>query len=170
VLTKLPFVNLFCKVLEILAPHYFEHGLPSIEASTHDIHQWSWPTPGLLLHLPFLGTVFQLRIPTASCGRVLLNNGDSTPGQGTEMANSLGNYGNPHVIAPGGIHTLLPIGSVFEADLFKCLRPVLSHVHLLWELVLTGEPIVVMSPLPAQVSVTIHALIRYYVTRILELS
>lgn len=30
------------------------------------------------------------------------------------------------------------IPSIFQPDLFLCLRPVLSHLHLFWELILTG--------------------------------
>ena len=42
---------------------------------------------------------------------------------------------------------LLP--SYEEVDLFTCLLPVVDHLDLLWELVLTAEPMVVMASTPA---------------------
>lgn len=38
--------------------------------------------------------------------------------------------------------------SVHELDLFRCFRPVLTHVQTLWELMLLGEPLVVLAPSP----------------------
>jgi len=52
------------------------------------------------------------------------------------------------------------IPSIYQPDLFQSLRPVLSHLHLFWELVLTAEPIVVMAPLPDMCANTVHALQR----------
>lgn len=52
------------------------------------------------------------------------------------------------------------ICSTHEADLFQCLRPLLSHVHLLWELILTAEPLVVMASVPDICSNTVNALIK----------
>ena len=43
-------------------------------------------------------------------------------------------------------------------DLFPTLLPLLDHLHCLWELVLTGEPLVVLAPSPSQSSTTVQAL------------
>lgn len=40
------------------------------------------------------------------------------------------------------------LASVHELDLFRCFRPVLTHVQTLWELVLLGEPLLVLAPSP----------------------
>ncbi|XP_034719958.1 protein DENND6B-like [Etheostoma cragini] len=53
--------------------------------------------------------------------------------------------------------TVLP--SVHELDLFRCFQPVLVHLHMLWELMLLGEPLVVMAPSPTVSSETVLALI-----------
>uniref|UniRef100_A0A8C9YTD9 DENN/MADD domain containing 6B n=1 Tax=Sander lucioperca TaxID=283035 RepID=A0A8C9YTD9_SANLU len=53
--------------------------------------------------------------------------------------------------------TVLP--SVHELDLFKCFQPVLVHLQMFWELVLLGEPLVVMAPSPTVSSETVLALI-----------
>uniref|UniRef100_A0A673M822 Protein DENND6B-like n=1 Tax=Sinocyclocheilus rhinocerous TaxID=307959 RepID=A0A673M822_9TELE len=53
--------------------------------------------------------------------------------------------------------TVLP--SVHELDLFKCFQSVLIHVQMLWELMLLGEPVVVMAPSPTFSSETVLALV-----------
>lgn len=52
------------------------------------------------------------------------------------------------------------LSSVHEVHMFHCFSPVISHVHLLWELVLTAEPIVVMSGSPTTCSRMVQALVR----------
>uniref|UniRef100_A0A8C2AKP2 DENN/MADD domain containing 6B n=1 Tax=Cyprinus carpio TaxID=7962 RepID=A0A8C2AKP2_CYPCA len=52
--------------------------------------------------------------------------------------------------------TVLP--SVHELDLFKCFQSVLIHVQMLWELMLLGEPVVVMAPSPTVPSETVLVL------------
>lgn len=63
---------------------------------------------------------------------------------------------------PSGHETLLPapvvLPSVHELDLFRCFRPVLAHVQLLWELMLLGEPLLVLAPSPAVSSEMVLAL------------
>ncbi|XP_057597379.1 protein DENND6B isoform X16 [Hippopotamus amphibius kiboko] len=51
--------------------------------------------------------------------------------------------------------------STHELDLFRCFRPVLAHVQLLWELMLLGEPLLVLAPSPAVSSEMVLALARW---------
>lgn len=44
--------------------------------------------------------------------------------------------------------------------LIRCFQSVLIHVQMLWELVLLGEPVVVMAPSPTVSSETVLALVR----------
>ena len=44
------------------------------------------------------------------------------------------------------------------AHYFFSLLPVVDHIHTLWELVLTGEPLVVMAPTPTLCSATVQHL------------
>ena len=39
-------------------------------------------------------------------------------------------------------------------DLFPTLLPLVDHLHCLWELVLTAEPLVILAPSPSQESET----------------
>uniref|UniRef100_A0A7N5K8M9 DENN domain containing 6B n=1 Tax=Ailuropoda melanoleuca TaxID=9646 RepID=A0A7N5K8M9_AILME len=65
--------------------------------------------------------------------------------------------------APMSLQNLLPapvvLTSVHELDLFRCFQPVLTHVQTLWELMLLGEPLVVLAPSPAMSSEMVLALI-----------
>lgn len=42
----------------------------------------------------------------------------------------------------------------------RCFQPVLTHVQMLWELMLLGEPLVVLAPSPAVSSEMVLALTR----------
>lgn len=42
----------------------------------------------------------------------------------------------------------------------RCFQPVLIHTHMLWELMLLGEPLVVLTPAPAVASEVVLALTR----------
>uniref|UniRef100_A0A667ZT01 DENN/MADD domain containing 6B n=1 Tax=Myripristis murdjan TaxID=586833 RepID=A0A667ZT01_9TELE len=53
--------------------------------------------------------------------------------------------------------TVLP--TIHEQDLFKCFQSVLIHLQMLWELMLLGEPVVVMAPSPTVSSETVLALV-----------
>uniref|UniRef100_A0A8U7NY62 DENN domain containing 6A n=1 Tax=Corvus moneduloides TaxID=1196302 RepID=A0A8U7NY62_CORMO len=60
-------------------------------------------------------------------------------------------------LADAQISMALP--TVHEVDLFRCFCPVFFHIQMLWELVLLGEPLVVMAPSPAESSETVLALV-----------
>lgn len=45
-------------------------------------------------------------------------------------------------------------------SVFRCFCPVFFHIQMLWELVLLGEPLVVMAPSPSESSETVLALVR----------
>ncbi|KAG6939404.1 DENN domain containing 6A, partial [Chelydra serpentina] len=53
----------------------------------------------------------------------------------------------------------IALPTVHEVDLFRCFCPVFFHIQMLWELVLLGEPVVVMAPSPSESSETVLALV-----------
>ncbi|XP_040089507.1 protein DENND6B isoform X5 [Oryx dammah] len=137
-LSRLPFVRLFQALLGLVAPEFFDKLAPCLEAVCHEIDQWPAPAPGRTLSLPVMGVVLQVHIP------------------------SRGDMPEPGPPEPSGHETLLPapvvLPSVHELDLFRCFRPVLAHVQLLWELMLLGEPLLVLAPSPAVSSEMVLAL------------
>ncbi|CAG0892421.1 unnamed protein product [Darwinula stevensoni] len=140
-ISKLPFVRLFYHILESVAPEFFEGGEASLEAACHDIDSWPSPLPGDLFNLPLLGNILQVRIPTKhdKIGTGFALEGQSSP---------------PH--SPS---SLIGMGTYGDRDSFRLLFPILTQVHLLWELVLTAEPLVVMASTPGTCSEMVQALI-----------
>ncbi|KAG8185762.1 hypothetical protein JTE90_000745 [Oedothorax gibbosus] len=140
-LTKVPLVSLFTEVLGRIAPSFFSSGEPSIESACHDIDQWPSPVPGKALSLPLMGNVMQIRIPSK-----LESSVPFTDDMDFKVTTA----------SPSG---KIQIPATLEVDVFKCFFPILSHIQLLWELVITSEPIVVMAGSPNVTCDMVQALI-----------
>ncbi|XP_072829899.1 protein DENND6B isoform X3 [Vicugna pacos] len=125
-------------LLSLIAPEYFDKLVPCLEAVCSEIDQWPAPMPGQTLNLPVMGVVLQVHIPSRA------DKPESSPPKQC------------------GHENLLPapvvLSSVHELDLFRCFQPVLAHVQMLWELMLLGEPLVVLAPSPAVSSEMVLAL------------
>ncbi|KAG5261475.1 hypothetical protein AALO_G00284660 [Alosa alosa] len=135
--SRLPFAQLFRSLLQIIAPEYFEKQEPCLEAVCNEIDQWPGPTPGQILNLPVMGIVIQVRIPSK----------DDKPRESPVSPKEN--------LLPGPM--VLP--SPQEQNLFQCFQSMLIHVQMLWELMLLGEPVVVMAPSPTVCSETVLALV-----------
>ncbi|XP_038833681.1 protein DENND6B-like isoform X3 [Salvelinus namaycush] len=105
----------------------------------NEIDQWQSPVPGLTLNLPVMGVVMQVRIPSKN----------DKPGGSPEKQAQKENL----LPAP----MMLP--TIHELDLFKCFQSFLIHLQMLWELMLLGEPVVIMAPSPTVSSETVLALV-----------
>uniref|UniRef100_A0A673HTR4 Protein DENND6B-like n=1 Tax=Sinocyclocheilus rhinocerous TaxID=307959 RepID=A0A673HTR4_9TELE len=134
VVSRLPFVNLFHSLLQVIAPEYFEKHEPCLETVCNEIDQWPAPVPGQTLNLPVMGVVMQVRIPSKV----------ETPG------------GSP-VKQPQTEPSLT--AALIDLHVIRCFQSVLIHVQMLWELMLLGEPVVVMAPSPTVSSETVLALV-----------
>uniref|UniRef100_A0A8C3Y934 DENN domain containing 6B n=1 Tax=Catharus ustulatus TaxID=91951 RepID=A0A8C3Y934_CATUS len=120
--SRLPYVNLFQCLLQLIAPEYFDKLEPCLEAVCNEIDQWPPPVPGQTLNLPVMGVVIQV----------------------------LGSF------SPFLIQNLLPAPLVLPSA--PPHPPVLIHIQMLWELMLLGEPMVVMAPCPSVSSEMVLAL------------
>ncbi|XP_019360531.1 PREDICTED: protein DENND6A isoform X1 [Gavialis gangeticus] len=138
-ISKLPYVHLFHTVLKQIAPEYFKKSEPFLEAVCSDVDRWPPPIPGKILQLPIMGIIMKVRIPTCHD-----KPGTTQIVQFTQQTDSQ-------------IAVALP--TVHEVDLFRCFCPVFFHIQMLWELVLLGEPLVVMAPSPSESSETVLALV-----------
>jgi len=131
-LTYLPLVTFFTQMAALVARKYFEAGELPVEVACHEVERWPGPQPGHHLTLPLLGALLQLHIP-----------GPADLSAQQETVSLAGSSA-----AAASCHT----------ELFTVLRPLLDHLHSLWELALTAEPLVVQAPSPAQCSATVQAL------------
>ncbi|XP_005997825.1 DENN/MADD domain containing 6Aa [Latimeria chalumnae] len=138
-ITKLQYVNFFHSLLREIAPEYFEKSEPCLEAACNDIDRWPAPVPGKTLNLPVMGIVMKVRIPSRH----------DKPGT-TQIVQSTQQTDTQ-------VSIVLP--TIHEVDLFRHFCPVFFHIQMLWELVLLGEPLVVMAPSPAESSETVLALV-----------
>ena len=64
-LTRFPFVNLFTKVMELVAPAFFDGdgSAAPLEAACADIDRWPEPVPGHTLTLSVRRHSFQVDLP-----------------------------------------------------------------------------------------------------------
>ncbi|XP_003747684.1 protein DENND6A [Galendromus occidentalis] len=137
--THLPLVNFFQKAVALVAPDFFENGLESLETACHIIDRWTPPMPGKDLVLPLHGVVMQCRIPLEVDSQLQSSNSYLHLQKCTQDA--------------------VILSSVHEPDVFRALAPILNHVQLLWELVITCEPIIVMANSPCICAELVQALI-----------
>uniref|UniRef100_A0A3B3TWC4 DENN/MADD domain containing 6B n=1 Tax=Poecilia latipinna TaxID=48699 RepID=A0A3B3TWC4_9TELE len=139
--SRLPYTHLFHSVLQIIAPEFFEKLEPFLEAVCNEIDQWPNPSPGQTLNLPVVGVVLQVIIPSKT----------DKPG------------GSPVKQITNEVRSVLPPPSSVShppsSVLLRCFQSVLIHLQMLWELMLLGEPLVVMAPSPTVCSETILALV-----------
>jgi len=135
-LSKFPFNSLFSQLVGLIAREYFTSGGEVIETACHDIDQWALPVPGEFLSLPLLGNLIEISFPL-----------------------KFDKYQLPVIYKKEtpSIPTTLP--PVHEVNLYKSLEPILVHIHLLWELILLNESIVVIASSPSVCSETVQALI-----------
>ncbi|MCP9265389.1 hypothetical protein DINM_020669 [Dirofilaria immitis] len=139
-LTVLPLFDLFSLVVGVVAQGFFDSGEPAIEAACHHIDQWSIPVPGIVLCLPLMGNVIQCRIPCQI---------DIYSPQRSYLM-------NVKLMSPSKNPVLLSIMN--KSNILGNLLFVVNHVQLLWELVLTGEPVVVLAENPSECSTFVQSL------------
>ncbi|XP_033217598.1 protein DENND6A isoform X2 [Belonocnema kinseyi] len=139
-ISKLPFVNLFTEIVALIAPKFFETGKSVMESIVDEIADWPAPVPGEIINLPLMGVLFQTYVPNQY---YKLTVSDVVTGNQTTREES---------------DRLLMLTSVYEDNIFQSLAVVVSHIHLLWELVLLAEPIVVMASSPTMCSRMVQAL------------
>ncbi|CAF1408095.1 unnamed protein product [Adineta steineri] len=184
-LSKLPFISLFLTIVKQLAVDFFEHGLSSLESCCYLMdHQWPEPEPGKTLLLPLLDSVLQIRIPTHGDKpfspsdlvqfRTIVNEtsivntnssqsfkfpiDDDTEIDGSEQdltTDVLPKHEQQQ--QQQQLPRLIPF--VYDVNTHQSLLCVLTHIQLLWELILLNEPIAILGSFPTECSQTIQALV-----------
>ncbi|KAH8236207.1 hypothetical protein KR026_008814 [Drosophila bipectinata] len=148
IITRLPFFNLYYDILNQLAPRYFEEGIDAIRLISEQINsQWPGLRVGSLLQLPLLNCCYQISIPRATTSRKTNATTTTEPSTGSPAEPQL----------PAGLQKVLP--SVNEIELFRSMDFVMEQLYTLWELVITGEPIVVVGTSPADCSYMVQSLL-----------
>lgn len=137
ILSRLPFISLFTEICSVIATGYFDVGFKSVEVACHEINRWQQPIPGSALKLPLFGNIVQGQIPNDYSALQPNPNGLTTC-----------NY---------TMSTFYP--SIYDLNMFEAFSNVIYHVHILWELVITAEPLIVLAPSPTVSSNVVQALV-----------
>ncbi|CAD5220044.1 unnamed protein product [Bursaphelenchus okinawaensis] len=126
VLSHLPLFGLYQYVVDSMALMFFESGEAILDAVQH-IREWPQPVPGTMLNLPWMGNVLQCRIPSKT---------DIPQAHFTFETNGFNDASS--IILP----------SVHETNFYENTKCIVTHLQTFWELVLIGEPLVVLAPSP----------------------
>ncbi|XP_067110533.1 protein DENND6B isoform X1 [Osmerus mordax] len=167
--SRLPYVHFFQNLLQIIAPEYFEKLEPCLEAVCNELDQWPSPVPGLTLNLPVMGVVLQVKYMAmleftvhwvcAYLTRFSVTCMNSFQVRIPSKNDKQGGSPVKQALKENLLPAPMMLPTIHELDLFKCFQSVLIHLQMLWELMLLGEPIVVMAPSPAVSSETVLALV-----------
>mmetsp|Transcript_12481 Transcript_12481/g.45494 ORF Transcript_12481/g.45494 Transcript_12481/m.45494 type:complete len:706 (+) Transcript_12481:194-2311(+) len=140
VLTELPFSNVFAALCRIVGPLYFDIGDEAFKEILAEVTMWPVPELGAAMELHVNGMLLRAQLPTLS------NIPDSVPRESMAFA---------AVEAPDA-----PRHPLFgESNIFTVFRGHLSRLWTLYELALTGESILVISPSPSFCSEAVAAIV-----------
>ncbi|CAK5080905.1 unnamed protein product [Meloidogyne enterolobii] len=170
-ISHLPFVALFSRILSEVALAFFTAGESAIETACRQIGQ-HWPSPKAggdrLLSLPLFGLRFCCSIPAD------LHKNESELDPGTNFIEQNGNQ-LPFNLKQQSLEdedcngfefidircNVVLLDSISEPDqhFHIGIKRLLPHLHLLWELILLGEPLLVCAPNASLCSSIVHSLI-----------
>ncbi|KAJ1747338.1 hypothetical protein LPJ78_004605 [Coemansia sp. RSA 989] len=138
IITHLPYHGLFSRLAHILGPLYFDLGTTILEAAAHNVTSWPQPGAGQAYELPFLGSALAVELPGRDANQLL------------ETSRFPIDRFDP------GEHILAGV----ECDgLFRSFRDTLDDLWACWELMILGEPLVVLADSPARCSDAIVGLV-----------
>lgn len=151
-------MNLFYEIISIIAPRYFDEGEDVFVQACKDFDKFPQLITGQLLRLKILDVSINTVInckneangsPTNDLSLTSIQN--KFQEQNDKQENSE-NHRPPTL-------TTRTIPSVLSMNVYSSLLPVISHVQLIWELVITCEPIIVMASTPDVCSDVVQSLV-----------
>ncbi|GLU13333.1 hypothetical protein SLE2022_299710 [Rubroshorea leprosula] len=145
ILSHGPYSSVFRPLLQIMGPLYFDIGKKAIEHIASYVSTWPAPVPGKLMELPIGNAMLKVNLPPAHS--LPLESGLSFEESASSMAPLLPN------------NQSVPQGLFHESDLFGTFRGLLLQLWLLWELLLTGEPLLIIAPTPPQCCEAVASLV-----------
>ncbi|KAH7430323.1 hypothetical protein KP509_09G093300 [Ceratopteris richardii] len=145
ILSERPYSIVFRSLLQILGPLYFDIGPQALEQVAVCVSQWPGPVHGAAMELPVGNVTLRVHLPPAHT---------LPPGCGTPMDDFTS------AMAPSShLNLSIPHGIFHEADVFGIFKGILMQLWELWELVLIGEPLLVVAPTPSQCCEAVAALV-----------
>ncbi|KYQ89269.1 hypothetical protein DLAC_09928 [Tieghemostelium lacteum] len=140
-----PFVGLFKKVIEIVGPLFFDYGNTLLEVAYQNIQAWPELKLGQTYELPILGYILTFHVPHTR----------GTPHIIDPMVNKLAATAQQSALNS----EMKLVSNLKSIDLYQCFKSFSNKLWMLWELVLLGHPILVISPNPPLCSDSVLALV-----------
>ncbi|KAI1714570.1 stabilization of polarity axis domain-containing protein [Ditylenchus destructor] len=144
-LSPLPLFGLFTHIVSEIALSFFGSCEMAIESACQQIDQWPAPVPGETLSLPFISTHNSSKSSVILC---------RLPGH---FDNSQRLLLDSQFLMTTQSSLILP--TIHETDFYTSIRCVIAHIQILWELVLLGEPLLVIAPNPTLCSQLVQSLV-----------
>ncbi|XP_060205592.1 uncharacterized protein LOC132633299 isoform X1 [Lycium barbarum] len=136
ILSHNPFSSVFRPLLQIMGPLYFDIGKKALNFIASYVSVWPTPVPGQLMELPIGNATLKVNLPPAHC----------MPLDCGVLFEELASPIAPFLPSSQSV----PQGLFHDADLFGTFRGLLMQLWKLWELLLIGEPILIIAPTPPQ--------------------
>ncbi|XP_024438368.1 uncharacterized protein LOC7487092 isoform X2 [Populus trichocarpa] len=144
ILSHNPYSSVFRPLLQIMGPLYFDVGTKALEHIAAYVSMWPTPVPGKQMELHIGNAMLKVSLPPAH----------SLPfeiGIFEESASAMAPF------LPS--NQLIPQGLFHDSDIFGTFRGILLQLWLLWELLLIGEPILIIGPTPPQCCEAVASLV-----------
>ncbi|XP_073296671.1 uncharacterized protein [Primulina huaijiensis] len=135
ILSHSPYSSVFRPLLQIMGPLYFDIGKKALTHIAKCVSTWPTPEPGNLMVLPIGNALLKVNLPPS-------HSLPSDSGIFEDSASSLA------PLLPSNLS--VPQGLFHDSDLFGTFRGLLMHLWKLWEVLLIGEPILIIAPTPPQ--------------------
>ncbi|KAL0442020.1 UNVERIFIED_CONTAM: protein DENND6A [Sesamum radiatum] len=135
ILSHSPYTSVFRPLLQIMGPLYFDIGNKALNYIAAYVSKWPVPVPGQQVELPIGNASLKVNLPPS-------HSLPSDNGFFEDSASSLA------PLLPSNLS--IPQGLFHDSDLFGTFRGLLMQLWKLWELLLVGEPILIIAPTPPQ--------------------
>lgn len=136
ILSHSPYSSIFRPLLQIMGPLYFDIGRKAVEHIAAYVSMWPAPIPGKMMELAIGNATLKVNLPPAHS--LLSGSGILLEESASSMAPFL------------PTNQSVPQGLFHDSDLFGTFRGILLQLWVLWELLLIGEPILIIAPTPPQ--------------------
>lgn len=145
ILSHTPYSSVFRPLLQIMGPLYFDIGKKAIEHIAAYVSIWPSPVPGKLMELPIGNAVLKVSLPPAYS--LPLGTGMLFEETSSSMAPLLPS------------NQSAPQGLFHDSDIFGTFRGLLLQLWVLWELLLIGEPLLIIASTPSQCCEAVASLV-----------
>ncbi|XP_045790149.1 protein DENND6A isoform X2 [Trifolium pratense] len=144
ILSHCPYSSVFRPLLQIVGPLFFDIGKKALEHIAAYVSKWPPPVPGQVMDLPIGNATLKVSLPPALS--LPLESGLPLEESAVPF---LANNNNQSVVQ----------GLFHDSDVFGSFRGLLLQLWLLWELLLIGEPMLIIAPTPPQCCEAVASLV-----------